>query len=290
VIRYPVTQQELESRVRAEVPGWLEDAALRTERFRALGRYQEAKNAWGKVKEVFRRFQRDKCAYCERKLGAGSVEHDVDHYRPKNGVRSWPTAEIASERRIAYDFSTGGELSGGYYLLAYQLFNYAVSCKTCNTSFKSNFFPVAADRLPESLDPADLRSELPFLLYPLGDFDEDPEEILTFYGINPIPKAQEGHRRLRAVVTIDFYGLDWRDDVLSGRARIIESLFVALELREQGDPLLQSQAARVVPHFLSLSSEHASCARAFYALYENDRRQAAELFEGALRYLESQSS
>src|SRR5436305_5515954 len=119
--------------------------------------------------------QHEKCAYCERRLAGGrfgAIEHDVEHYRPKSAVESWPSAKISKERGISYSFQTGGDFPEGYYLLAYQILNYAVACKTCNSPLKANFFPVGAARVVSCDSLADYASEMPFLLFPIGDLDE----------------------------------------------------------------------------------------------------------------------
>ena len=291
MIRYPVTLDELRARVEAAAPGWLADAARRTNRLRRAGRYDEKSGTWSRVKAVYWKLQHGKCAYCERCLAApsfgGSIEYDVDHYRPKAGVREWPTPEIARERKISYRFSTGGSFPEGYFLLAYHVLNYAIACKKCNTPLKSNFFPIAGERGTQSHDPADLREERPFLLYPLGGLDEDPEDVLTFVGINPVPRRKRGPRRRRAQVTIDFFELDRREELWRGRAEMIRNLYLALEALRDAD--LRLYAERAVASLLAPSAEHASCARSFRALYEADRSRAAVIFQGALDYLESQS-
>src|SRR5436305_7559190 len=171
MIRYPVSLEELRSRIEEESRGWLADAAERTERFRLAGKYEENSSSWSRIKKVFMRLQYEKCAYCERRLASedsgGGVEHDVEHYRPKNGVRRWPSEEIAQELKISYDFSTGEDFPEGYYLLSYHVFNYATACKKCNSSLKSNYFPIAGQRGPQSDEPLSLCQEGPFLIYPI---------------------------------------------------------------------------------------------------------------------------
>jgi hypothetical protein len=269
----------------------LAKAAQRTEGLRRAGRYDEKAGIWNRVKAVYWEFQHGKCAYCERRLAApsfgGAVEYDVDHHRPKNGVQEWPTLEIRRERDITYRFSTGGPFPEGYYLLAYHVLNYAIACKKCNSPLKANFFPVAGQRGEQSDDPAALREEKPFLLYPLGDLDEDPEAILTFDGINPVPRVKRGPRRWRAQVTIDFFELARREELWWGRAQVIRDLYIALSLRR--DESLHEHAVRAVESLLAPAAEHASCARAFQALYDMDRSRADAIFQSALEYLESQS-
>lgn len=293
MIRYPISLDELRAQVEAEAPGWLADAADRTQRFRRLGRYEEAMTSWSRVKRIYMRLQVEKCAYCERRLASedfgGAIEHDLEHYRPKKGVRKWPSEAIARERNIAYRFATGEAFPEGYYLLAYHVFNYATACKKCNSPLKSNYFPIAAGRRIQGDDPADLQEERPFLPYPLGDLDEDPEEILTFIGINPVPKLKRGPRWRRAKVTIDFFELDQREELWRERAEKIVALFLALEMLDDGNESRRNLATRAVEALSSPASAHTSCGRAFRTLHGKDRNRANEIAQAAQAYLDSQS-
>ena len=294
MIRYPVTLDELRSRIEAEAPGWLDHAAERTERLRRAGRYDEEAGIWSRIKAVYMRLQHCKCAYCERRLAAedfgGAVEHDLEHYRPKGPVPAWPSETIARERRISYRFGTGDAFPEGYYLLAYHILNYATACKKCNSPLKASFFPIAGARGAQSDDPASLRGEAPFLLYPLGDLDEDPEALLTFDGINPVPRVRRGPRSRRARVTIDFFELAEREELWRGRAEVIVSLYIALRaLQNDTEEKAREIATRAISTLLSPASEHTNCARSFRALYDRDRARAAEIAERAQAYLDSQS-
>jgi hypothetical protein len=130
---------------------------------------------------------------------------------------------------------------------------------------------------------------MPFLLFPIGDLDEDPEEVLTFDGLNPVPKVHQGHRMRRAVVTIDFFALAEREELLRGRAEQIVALYLALAWGDVGDSAIRELADRAVTSLLSPASEHASCARAFHSLYHRDRARATELARRAQDYIASQS-
>lgn len=137
---------------------------------------------WSSIKHMFMEIQAEKCAYCERKLASrghgGAAEHDLEHFRTKNPVKSWPAPpEI--------DFETGAPFDAGYYWLAFHLLNYCTSCKKCNTGFKSNYFPVAGTRLSPLEEPSirAMRLEKPFLVYPLGTIDDDPEDVIRFRGL-----------------------------------------------------------------------------------------------------------
>ena len=292
MIRYPVTLDELRSLIEAEAPGWLDLSAKRTERIRRAGRYNEKSGIWSQVKAVYMRLQHFKCAYCERRLASedfgGAIEHDLEHYRPKGPIPIWPSETIARERGISYRFATGRAFAEGYYLLAYHVFNYATACKKCNSPLKASFFPIAGARSSRD-DPALLRDEAPFLLYPLGDLDEDPEEVLTFDGINPVPCLRRGPRFRRVRVTIDFFELDEREELWRGRAGVIVSLFIALEALRQGDVPLRERAAKAVAVLLAPTGEHTNCARSFRALYDRDRARATEIAERVQAYLDSQS-
>lgn len=291
MIRYSVSQSDLEAAIRRIAPDWLEDAAARTERFRAASRYNEAQGSWSRIKDAYMAVQHNKCAYCERKLAGppeGRIEHDVEHYRPKSAVRAWPTEAIRKRRDLTYRFDTGAPLSGGYYLLAYHPFNYATACKTCNSSFKAAYFPIAKTRGPVSDQPADFASEGAFIPYPLGQFDDDPERIITFEGILPIPKVKSRNsvRHRRARVTIDFFNLNLREELLEGRARVLDALWAFLELARllpEGEE--RAYARNSVDLTTAPDAPHASCARAFLALYDRDRGLARRYAVEAQGYL-----
>ncbi len=292
MIRYPVSLDDLRVRIEAESPGWLAAAAEGTERFREAGRYEETSPDWSRIKPVYMRLQHRKCAYCERLLASedfgGAIEHDLEHYRPKGAVPRWPSAHIARDRKISYRFGTGEAFPEGYFLLAYHILNYATACKKCNSPLKASYFPIAGERA-QGDDPSHLRMERPYLLYPLGDLDEDPEEILTFAGVNPIPRVRRGDRWRRARVTIDFFELDQREELWRERAEKIVALFLALETLQSGSERNRELAGRAIEVLLSSASSHANCSRAFRALYQEDRDRAEEIARAAQFYLDSQS-
>lgn len=209
MIHYPFTQSHLEGLIDAAKETWRVRAAARTANFVTAGKYNESSNIWGEIKEVYTDLQRGKCAFCERQLASsdfgGNVEHDVEHYRGKNTVIAWPTPAIAAERGISYSFATGPAFDNGYYWLAYHVLNYCISCKKCNSPLKHNYFPIAGPRGAVAGEPADLNeTEKPLLIFPLGELDENPEELIGFVGVTAIPKkknrptleAREGNDRI----------------------------------------------------------------------------------------------
>jgi len=285
MIRYQITSDELKKRITAHSGTWLTRAKERTEEFRDLKKYSEKSSIWGEIKKIYMELQNFKCAYCEQRLGDknyGSIVNDMEHFRPKKAVDKWPTRKIAEERNLKYSFSTGERSDNGYYLLAYDIFNYAASCKICNTTMKGNYFPVAGERDIAGEDVSLLgKKEEPFLIYPLGDIDEDPEDLLTFLGTVPMPKYKDGYQNLRARITIDLFALDIREDLIRGRFAAIQLLWHLLEKRHN---LQESQDIRDTNEDISIrlssKTEHANCSRAFYVLYksDSDRKLARKIY------------
>ena len=193
-----------------------------------------------------------------------------------------------SRAHINYDFPTGKDWAQGYYLLAFNPHNYIAACKSCNTPLKSNHFPIAGKRGPQSDDSARLASEQPYLLYPLGRRDDNPEDIFTFDGFVPKPVKQSGHRRRRAVVTIDFFALDIREELLRGRAETVCGLKSALIILESNvSAAKKAFAERTIAHLQSENSPHTNCARSFLRLHQRDPARAELISNAALDYLVS---
>lgn len=295
MIRYPITRADLEAKIKAIKLDWLTRAEDKTNQFIAIGKYEEAKgeSIWGEIKEIFIDFQFDKCAYCERELGGvdNSGEYDVEHYRPKSSVKMWPTKSIRRKRKLLdYDFHTGDKSDEGYYRLAYNICNYAATCKRCNSSLKSNYFPVAKPRIFNSDNYTVLSAEEPYLLFPVGDTDDDdPEDVITFFGFMPLPKEPRGTRRYqRARVTIDFFDLTMREELIRARAQIIVDIWDRHEiLREPHvSEEAKERAQSRINQAIQKESPHANCARAYDRLCEEDRISARRWYDLALPHSE----
>jgi hypothetical protein len=300
MIRYPITNSELERLIEKEAPGWLKEAKKRTSYFRKIKRYQEPKGktgkpkkpAWGEVKAVYRTLQHMKCAYCERKLEGGKeggIEWDVEHYRPKSSVAAWPTSKAKSRLPQSLNFAMGLGSNKGYHLLPYEPLNYLAACKPCNTPRKSNFFPVAGRRNFKTNNAQLLRTEKPFLLYPIGEIDDDPETIITFQGYLPVPvEAADGFSRRRALVTISFFELNVRETLLVQRAEVIYLLWSALG-KLSSDPKDKTLLEPIIEYATSGAHPHASCARAFMKAYKEDLSTARRYVEQAVSLLSPRS-
>lgn len=103
-----------------------------------------------------------KCAFCER-LRTGR-ELDVEHYRPKAAVTRW----IGNPSEISPQPPKEERIGTGYWWLAFEWSNYALSCKECNQTWKRNLFPVVEPRLlcAEGVE----HCEVPLLLDPMSPF------------------------------------------------------------------------------------------------------------------------
>lgn len=289
MIGYPIQADEIRNRIASCFPGWLEQAKQKTDHFRQIRKYQEKSSSWSKIKPVFMAIQHNKCAYCERRLEGqpyGRIEHDIEHFRPKNAIRKWPTRKITRNRDIQLDYPTGEAWSEGYYLLAYNIENYATACKTCNSILKSNYFPVAGKRGPQSGSPRRLLSEKPFLPYPLGNFDVAPESIIGFEGLVPVPRSKKTFERRRAEVAINLFELDTREELLQGRAEQIRAFILAMSALVSEDPRAREFAQQTITSLQSPESPHSNCTRSFITLYNQNRPRAERYSKLILEYLQ----
>jgi hypothetical protein len=287
MIRYAADLEEIRNKIKKQSPGWLVDATRKTAKFRKARRYSEKSSSWSKIKLVYMELQHAKCGYCERKLesgASGKIEWDVEHYRPKGEVKIWPDAKLS--KKLAYSFPLGPGSKTGYYLLPYHPLNYLAACKVCNTPYKSNYFPIAGKRrMTSAAGPEEAGGELPFLPYPIAQIDEDPEQLLTFQGFICVPVANAGHRRNRAIVTIDFFRLNERDTLLEERAELIVMIWAMLQ-RQAADPS-DSLADVFLKRVLSNANKHGNCARAFLKTVERDQQEAKLYVQKANEYLAS---
>lgn len=285
MIRYSATLAELESRVDALSPKWRTKSAAKTKTFRKNKKYVEKSGTWGEIKQVFIDLQFSKCGYCERLLGVGemsSIEFDLEHFRPKSEVAVWP------KNASTYNFPTGSASANGYYLLAYNLLNYLVACKKCNSPYKSSHFPIAAPKRKIATDDlADLATEKPLLIYPIGELDDNPEDLITFDGTQPRPTTSRGHKFQRARVTIDFFALSTREELLRRRADVIRAIYVAFQDRNHRVAARRRDARLALAEIEKDAFEHRNCARAFLAICEAEPVLATAYYSADLDYIES---
>ncbi|MCW3094773.1 MAG: hypothetical protein JWL77_391 [Chthonomonadaceae bacterium] len=286
MIRYPDALEQIEPALDAEAKGWLARAGARTKLFDKNGKYTEEmvdsagkKKAlppfWSEVKPVYMRRQFNKCVYCETKLEGKKdayVQWDLEHFRPKSAVRKWPHEKSVHR----YDFDTGDEASIGYHLLAYHPYNYAAACKTCNSPYKSDYFPIASTRLSGRWNPGDYATENPFLVYPLGVGETDPEDLISFVGEQAEPKYKQTDDLLkwrRGRVMIDFFGLN-RDGLVCNRAAWLRyAVWPNVGGADRGDP----DALKAIERIRSKQAQFTNCSKCFLELCRTDRSVAERM-------------
>jgi hypothetical protein len=290
MIGYRVSQNELEELIKTHDAKWLGQAATRTTRFKKKKKYEESSSIWSRVKVVYMRLQgNSKCAYCERQLESetfGKIEQDVEHFRPKASVRTWdlPMSFAVSGIKI----TAVPKSKRGYYLLPYHPFNYAAACKPCNSALKSDCFPIAGKYTLNGSDPAALRSEKPLLIYPIGDFDDAPEDLIEFHAASPRAVAKRGYPKARAMVTIEFFKLDdveTRGNLVLDRARLLIALYPQLVKSAAGS----AGAQALVNRLTASSAPHANCTRSLQRLVQANPAEAARVEAEATALILSKS-
>ncbi len=265
-------EQALAALIEAAKPGWLARAEQRAAAFFAAGQYDESSGIWREIKGVYERLQACKCGFCEAPLppsaDGGAVDQDVEHFRPKKNVEAWKSKENPG-------LPTGGAFPGGYYMLAYSPLNYLLSCKVCNSPHKHDYFPIQDQRSPStSRDPKDYATERPYLIYPIGELDDDPEDHLEFLGFMILPRSIGGQKSVRGQVMIEVLNLN-RSDLMMQRAKQIRLFHNDFF----GDT-----------HFLSGPEPHTACLRAFKHLVEEHPTEAEWVLAECLKLIKSKSS
>jgi hypothetical protein len=117
-----------------------------------------------------------------------------------------------------------------------------------------------------------------FLIYPLGpgDGDDDPEDLIYFYGTEAYPHYapwEDRRKWRRGQVLIDFFGLN-REGLQRGRAEWLRyAVWQAFLLASQGDPTGQRALTKVTHP----QSPFTHCARCFLQLCREYRSVAEVL-------------
>jgi len=119
-------------------------------------------------------------------------------------------------------------------------------------------------------------------------FDDDPENLIKFYGVSPQPVKAKGYGRDRAQTTIAFFELSdptSRKNLFRERAAMIVGLWPQLEAasKDTGNAI----ASNLVADYQSEKAPHANCARSFAKLHKKDRAEAERLFQAAAEFIRS---
>jgi hypothetical protein len=285
MIRYNCDTATLEQAIDALAPRWRARALDTTKQLKAVGKFEKGTVDWGDVKAVFMDIQHDKCIFCERKYETpqhGKIELDIEHFRPKNPVSPWPPHSSGS----TYNFPIG-PVGAGYYWLAYDHNNYAVSCKICNSVCKSNYFPIAGVPGADQATLSDLSAESPYLCLPIGGGDRDPEELVTFNATVAIPAAAGGPDRDRGQVIIDLFQLNRRDELHGQRAAMISLFGMALRLKRAG--IASAKELKIIDMMTASNIPHAGCVRAFKRTYDRSPDEAMRIYDVCLDIVLDQS-
>lgn len=285
MIRIQTSQQALYDAIDAEKPLWQQKAKERTQQYKGLGKYGGGSEFWGDIKNVYINLQHEKCAYCETKLAGKSLAskvHEVEHFRPKSQVSKWPGKPKKGATAYEPPCEVGGESGNGYYLLAYHPLNYAIACTRCNSTLKSDYFPVRGKRNVKGSDPIKLKSEDPLLVYPLSNVDADPSDLIRFEGVLAVPTKSKGKNYQRALITIQFFRLN-HEDLTTRRAQIIAALWLNWRMLEVATiPVsLREDTQAAIDMAMAPTAEFSGCARDFVALCDEDRALAKQYGEVA---------
>ncbi len=126
------------------------------------------------VKKLLVDIHHGKCCFCETWF-AESINLDVEHFRPKAGVRQ--------------DLDQKEDELPGYYWLAYRWDNLLLSCNACNRQFKKTLFPLKnpSDRARNHNE--DVSQELPLFVDPVG---QNPRDYIRFSDDTPVGITPEG--------------------------------------------------------------------------------------------------
>ena len=125
------------------------------------------------------------------------------------------------------------------------------------------------------------------LLFPLGDWGDEPERFITFLGCVPLPVKRRGLAYKRAQVSIDLFELDSRLELLRGRAHLVLVLWEKLEQERTGNASDRAKATDWLDEFMHDGQHHLACARAFIQLYRTDLPLATQHYEAACDLVQS---
>lgn len=292
MIRYSISRAQLHGQIDATNPSWFNDAATVLAGLPATPASSDFKPLWSKIKQIYIDLQHSKCCFCEKPL-EGKIEQDVEHFRPKAQVSTWKVPARLVAQGVAVQQPADGAAESGYRQLAYEPFNYAMACKTCNSSLKRNLFPIEGHRDSTGTDPAQMTAENPLFIYPISDVDVDPEELIEFIGLSPVPKAVNGYEFRRALVTIEVFRLDdskGRRSLFKLRAYLLRLLFDELELREAATTADKRQKhQKAIDALTSPEAPFASCMRSFERLYAANVLRAEQIADECQNYMRTKS-
>lgn len=278
MIRYSISEARLIKLIDKKKPDWRTRASAETARFIDAENYLAGNDFWGEIKEIYIDLQYEKCAYCETKLQGKSLAskvHEVEHFRPKSSLKAWPNPNSKRWKEFKPTWATGAASKTGYFRLAYHPLNYAIACTRCNSTLKSNYFPIRGTRDLLSSHPANMQAESQLLIYPISSVDVDaPEDIIKFDGVLAVPVHESGPKYERAVTNIEFFQLN-HQDLTSRRGKAILGLWTAMLLAKQPDQ--ENFANGMIDMLCSPGNEFSACMKAFRTLFVDNFAKAQNI-------------
>lgn len=133
------------------------------------------------VRDPLSAAQHGKCCYCEVRIPKPYAHEHVEHFRPKGSCR-----QDRSSAPIK-----------GYYWLAYDWANLYLSCFHCNSTYKSDLFPLADEARRAKGPGGSLAGEQPLLLDPGGA--DDPEDHIAFHDEMPFGLSEKGRTTVQTI-------------------------------------------------------------------------------------------
>jgi len=187
-------------------------------------------------KDYALKLSQNKCSYCESYL-LTTTFGDIENFRPRSP----------------------------YWWLTYEWNNLLAACSVCNQKYKSNLFPISANRIngPGS----DPKEEQALLIDPAF---EDPEMYFDYVLNNNdeeiwiSPKPGDEKRILKAQTTIDTLGLN-RLPLLKSRYSSVTTLIGLIKLyRQSNNKNIDNQGTRdIISKQISHTTEHLGAKRFF---------------------------
>lgn len=288
MIRYTITKAQLHAEITKTNASWFADTAAVLS---GLPAKSDFKPLWTKIKQVYIDLQFSKCCFCEKPL-EGKIEQDVEHFRPKAEVKSWKVPAKLVAEGVTVQQPANGSSEPGYAQLSYEPFNFAISCKTCNSTLKKNLFPIEGARDSAGTDPTQMGAERALFVYPIGTFDTDPEQLIEFDALSPVPKNKSGFGRRRALVTIDVFRLDNPKlrTLFKQRAYLVRMLF--LELDGKANATTHAKRAKhqiAIDNLTSPQAPFTNCLRSFERLFASDPARAEQIADECLKFMNTKS-
>lgn len=292
MIRYSISENALRAHIVAVDANWFAKTTAALAALPTPPASSDFRRLWSIVKEVYIDLQHSKCCFCEKPL-EGKIEQDVEHYRPKTEVKQWRIPKRLTTLGVTAQQPANGDSEIGYAQLAYNPFNYAMACKTCNSTLKRDLFPIEGVRDSAGNNPSHMAGENALLIYPIGDIDVDPEDLIEFIGLSPVPKHGGAFERRRAFVTIEIFKLDdnkKRRPLFKQRAYLLKLLFLELDgLAKTAVPMRRQRHQAAIDALTSSQAPFTNCMRSFVRLYNSDPQRAELIADECQDFIEGKS-